>query len=475
MARSLNILALVALSIALALPAAASATLRANDIFEDFTDSPVSATSVRICWAGDQTAQSDSWTIRRAAGASPPPPDAPAEAVIPGGTEGVCYTATGLVTDAAYTFRITGHDASGDSEPGIITVAAREPGSFVLSGGSSEKLPGSVDQGSPKVAVTTGDRRWHAMYWRVNVPSHGYWLYHSTKGKTGWTAPELLGTAHTVQDEWLVATGGSLMAAWDSYIYSPRYRIKPPRGNSFGAGHSAPTHDDLDAVALDRRGRVHLLLITKASDPQKLVYLTNASGRWREQRILSPPCELYAPGCLPPPLLAADPVTDRLAAVTQFGTVNLATKRASARKFGPFRPIAAANKLDLAATSLTSRGGTTAIGFESNSGRLPSEGVGPLYAMFGSHLVRVPGTTADDFNLLVAASSRDRVQLAWQRRSASWDLEQQGIWTAEGVRDKKTGRWSIGSIHHRTVSHYDRLSSLTVDARGRALAAYLRR
>jgi hypothetical protein len=95
--------------------------------------------------------------------------------------------------------------------------------------------------------------------------------------------------------------------------------------------------------------------------------------------------------------------------------------------------------------------------------------------MFGSHLVRVPGTTADDFNLLVAASSRDRVQLAWQRRSASWDLEQQGIWTAEGVRDKKTGRWSIGSIHHRTVSHYDRLSSLTVDARGRALAAYLRR
>jgi hypothetical protein len=475
--RSLNILALVAISIAVALPASASANLRAIDIFEDFVDSPVDATSVKMCWAGDHTAEADSWTIRRAAGATPPPADAPAEATIPGGTQTVCYTAAGLVTEAAYTFRITGHDAGGESEPGIFTVAARDAGSFVLSGGSSEKLPGSVDQGSPKVAVTTRDRRWHALYWRVNVPSNGYWLYHSTRSKTGWTAPELLGTAHTVQDDWLVANGGSLMAAWDSYIYRPQYRITPS-GRRFGPGHSVPTRDDLDGVALDRRGRVHLLLVRFPGDfsQQRLVYLTNASGRWREQQVQAPPCDHVSlpPGCLPAPLLTYDPVTDRLVAVTQFKSVELATKRASARKFGPFRAVAAANKLGLDATSLTAHGGTIALGLESDSGRYPEQGRGPLYAMIGGQLVRVPGTTADDFNLFVAASSRDRVQVAWQRRSATWDLAQQGIWTAEGVRDKKTGHWSIQSISHRTVSHYDHLSSLTVDARGRALAAYIR-
>jgi hypothetical protein len=474
MARSLNIVALAAAAIALALPATASATLHAIDIFEDFADFPVDATSVKLCWAGDRTAESDSWTIRESAGSTPPPPDAFPLATIEGGKSSVCYTAVGLTTDWAYTFRITGHDASGESEPGIFTVAARTPGSFVLSGATSEMLPGSTNLGTARVAVTRRDRRWHAVYWRANVPSQGLWLWHSTRDKTGWRKPEVVASAHTILDYWLVSNGGRLMAAWDSYIYRPKYRIMSPGGTSFGAGRSLPTQDDPEDVALDRRGRVHMLLLTTGTSPQRLLYLTNAFGRWPEQRIPSLPCDLYAPGCLPPPLLASDPVTDRLVAVTQFKrTIKIATKRASARKFGSFRAVASANKLGLQATSLTSRGGTITLGFDSNPGRLPGEGAGPLYAMFGSQLVHVPGTTADDWNLFVAASSRDRVQLAWQRRSASWDRGQQGIWTAEGVRDKKTGRWSIGSIAHRTESHYDLLSSLTVDARGRALAAYI--
>jgi hypothetical protein len=48
------------------------------------------------------------------------------------------------------------------------------------------------------------------------------------------------------------------------------------------------------------------------------------------------------------------------------------------------------------------------------------------------------------------------------------------VWTAERVRNRKTGRWALRSVRHRSVSRYDALLSLTVDARGRALAAYSR-
>lgn len=474
--RALKVLALAATSIAFAFPASesASAQLRAIDIFEDFSDSPVDATSVRFCWGGDHTAESDSWTIRRAAGATPPPPDAPPEAILPGGTEGVCYTATGLVTDAAYTFRVTGHDADGESEPGNFTVAAREQGNYVLSGASNEKLPRSEERGAPQVAVTR-DRRWHVMYTTPREPGRqSDSLSYSTRSKSGWTAPAFLGSTYQVGDYWLVTNGGSLMAAWDPFFDPAKYRLESPGATRFGARRTLPSRDDLEDVAIDRHGHVHLLVMTNQQGPQ---YRTNASGRWRDQRIRGGACVSYSlpPGCYPSMLLAYDRVTDRLVAVSQFfETIRVATKRASARKFGSFRYVDAPNKLGLNATSLSSRDGLITLGLQSKPGRYLGEGSGPLYAMVGSQLVRVPGTTADDFNLLVAASSRDRVQLAWQRRSASWDLAEQGIWTAEAARNKKTGRWSIGSITHRTQSHYDQLSSFTVDARGRGLAAYVR-
>src|SRR5436305_1663024 len=71
---------------------------------------------------------------------------------------------------------------------------------------------------------------------------------------------------------------------------------------------------------------------------------------------------------------------------------------------------------------------------------------GPFYLWTNGQLVRVPGTTTNDVRLLVAASSRDRVHLVWERHSPTWDPRQQGIWTAESVRNASTGRWSIHDI-----------------------------
>ena len=470
---------LLALCVAIALPASASATkLRYIDIFEDFSDNAVDDTSVRMCWSGDHTSEAESWTIRESVGSTTPPPeDSISLVTLTGGRSTVCYTAVGLVPDWTYTFRITGNNGGDESEPGIFTVAPRTPGDFVLSGDSSEILPGSSEHGTARVAVTPRDRRWHALYER-SVKGVGRGLYYSTRTRDGWTKPKLTAGAGTVDGFWLLANRGTLTAAWRSYAYRPRYRTKLSGAGFFGASHPVPTRDDVADTAIDRRGRLHMLVERFPGDVknQRLLYTTNSSGRFRTQQLPSKPCPnvVSPPGCVPGPLLATDPVTDRIVALTQFGDVKIATKRASAKSFGAFHTVTAANKDHLVATGLTSRGGRITIGLQSSSGRVPSEGAGPLYVLTDGQLVQVPGTTADDWNMRVAASSRDRVQLAWERRSASWDRNQQGIWTAESVRDKTTGQWSIRAIRHRTVSHYDHLTSLTVDARGRALAAYVR-
>src|SRR5438067_34752 len=83
---------LLAVCLVVAVAGVAGAQLSYHDLFGiSFSDVPVDATSVRLCWGGYNSAASDSWTIRRAAGLAPPTPDAPAEAVIPGGKIIVCY------------------------------------------------------------------------------------------------------------------------------------------------------------------------------------------------------------------------------------------------------------------------------------------------------------------------------------------------------------------------------------------------
>ena len=470
---------------ALAIAAPAGANLAAYGLFESgFDTSSPDPTSVRICWSGDEASSSDSWYVRRAAGTTPPAADAPAEAVLPGGKEGVCYVSTGLVTDAAYTFRITGHDASGESEPGFVTVAARDDGTFVLDGSRSEELPNGYPNhfGNVQLAVTARDRRWHAIY--LGSPSGPAGLFYTSRAKTGWTTPEQVGNLNSFPQQLASNAAGALAVTWDPTLSLPRYRLRSPGAGKFGPSHSVPrahqyAGDGLglhpDGLALDRRGRAHVLLEYEGT--RGLHYVSNASGGWRDQAIPKTACAFFIYGpCTRRPFLTYDAASDRIAvAEQQRSGLRMATKRASAKRLGPFHALAAANKRRLIATGLTARGGRITLGLESNVGTFPSESAaGPLYVLTDGQLVRVPGTTADDWNLLVAASSQDRVQLAWQRRSAAWDRARQGIWTAESIRSRTTGRWSVRNIHHATNSHYDELTSLAVTASGRPLIGYLR-
>src|SRR4051794_35318872 len=168
---------------------AAASTGPLGDVFEDFGDEPVTATSVRMCWSGDDTENADSWTIRRAAGTEPPPPGAQPAATIAGGKGTVCYIAKGLVTDAPYTFSIVAHNESGDRKPGNFTVAARTAGNFVLVPGTIGKLPGSLEYSAPRLAFTRRGRRLHAIYLKLLSNKKGYGLYHSERRGGRWSKP----------------------------------------------------------------------------------------------------------------------------------------------------------------------------------------------------------------------------------------------------------------------------------------------
>jgi hypothetical protein len=466
-----------ALLLAVACLAASGAQAAANDqplgsLFEDFQDSPLTATSVEFCWSGDGTENADSWAIRRAAGTAPPPSDAAPIATLPGGKGTVCYKASGLVTDNPYTFSIVGHNETGDSNPGNFTLAARAAGNFVLVPGSTQRLPGSLEYNEPRLAFSQRGHRLHAVYLKLMPDKHAYGLYHSERGKGGWTKPQIVSPDSLMQLDVSFASNpaGTVVAGWNTSGKSPSYRVKRAGAARFGARHRLPNRkpgDNLDALAVDRRGHLHALVTRSGFWPRPgLFYLTNASGRWRESAIPKSTCLTFNDGaCERPSLLAYDPVTDGLVVVEQHNGIRIASKRADAPKFGPLRRATAANRRHLLATAVTSRGGRVTLGLR------PLKG-GGLYVWSSGRIARVPGTSSLDDGFLVAAASPDRVQLAWQRTSPAWNRKQQGIWTAQRALDRKTGRWSFGAARHRTDSAYDRLGALTVDARGRALAGY---
>ena len=445
-----------------------------------FVEDPVGATSVRLCWGGESTSPYDSWNVRVAPGTMPPPADAPPTATVPGQPHGACYAATGLATDEPYTFRITGHSSSGESGPVFHTLAGRTPGTFVLHGSSRETFP--WDTRFLQLAVTAKDRSWHAIFPYVARTKSGpfEWTFYSTRQKSGWTNPGLVaGSLNAV----LAAGSSTVAVTWSDELarYGSRYRLKTAHASAFGARHTVPHTNKRDRVfasALDRRGHLHVLGYGRRTDGGA-VYASNGSGKWREQVIPAAwGCNFarFLGPCPEPPLLTYDAASDRIVVVSQgVHRVRIGSKRASETKFGALRSLTAVNNRHLSATSLASRANHITLGLASKPARyLLSQPTGPFYVWADGQLVRVPGTTTNDENLLVAASSRDRVKLAWRRISPTWDRRQQGIWTAESVRNPKTGRWSIRNLSHRSDSHYDELNSLTVTAAGRPLIAYRR-
>jgi hypothetical protein len=450
-----------------------------NELGWSFYERPAGATSVSLCWGGESLSTYESWVVRVAAGTTPPSADATPVAVVPGEPTGACYTGSGLAAGEPYTFRITGQSADGESAPAFHTLAGRVPGMFVLNGSAQERLPWGD---SPlQLAVTSKDRRWHAIFAYAPPAEHRDLLeiFYSTRAKDGWTQPEPVGGN---EDAVLAANATTVAVAWNDWLarYRPRYRLRTGHATAFGARRTVPLGTGYDRVAdaaLDRRGHMHLLTFGLAQGTA-VRYASNASGKWREEPIPQlGACDrgqFYA-HCIHPPLLAYDAVSDRIAVVAQNKGVRIATARASAKKLGPFRVARAVNRRHLDATSLTTCANRITLGLESQpEGTYPSQASGPLYVATDGRVVRVPGTSANDWGVLVAARSADRVILAWMRRSPTWDRSEQGIWTAESVRDPDTGRWSIHRIRHVTHSHYDTLTSLAVTAAGRPLVAYTR-
>jgi hypothetical protein len=465
---------------------AAAAQHPPSSIFEDFYDVPAGAHAVTLCWGGDGTYDVDSYTIQRAKGVRPPRRNSPPIATLKGSRgkpPETCYESDGLKTDRAYTFRVVGHNEAGAGEAGIHTAAARVEGSYVLVPGATTVLVGSGENSYPQIAFSPGHGL-HAVFDKFVAGTSRTGLYHSARGTGGWSKPGLLSSEFQDRHPHIAANArGDVVVGWNNYAEGPAYRFKPAGTNQFGPRTTFldQPSDTLEALVLDRAGHIHALIDRYGYgiwSGRGLHYMTDASGNWTDQLIPDSVCgEPYDDLCVPPSLLAYDSVRDRVVLAEQYGGMRIGSKPASAAEFGPLSPMPEPDRRHLIAKSMTSSGGHVTLALRPLTHRqgAPSiEEPGPVYVMTDGRIEQLPEAGDDVPFFQVAAGSPDRVRLAWTRRSPSWDVSAQGVWTAERVRNRKTGRWALRSVRHRSVSRYDALLSLTVDARGRALAAYSR-
>jgi hypothetical protein len=464
----------------LATAGVAAAKRPLGTIFEDVYDTPAGAHAVEICWGGDGLEDMDSYTIQRAKGTRPPRARSRPIATLKGSGGNppeTCYTSTGLKTDVAYTFRIVGHSEAGETEPGIRTTAARVEGAYVLAPRSDTLLFHSAESSDAQIAFSPGHGL-HAFFSKYTG------LFHSVRVKDGWSTPKVLaGEAYARHPRIAANAGGAAVVGWNNYMEGPGYRFKSAGEIGFGPRSTFPDQQPGDAIVglvLDRAGHIHALIdrFDFFSPERGLHYLTDSSGSWHDQLIPDSICgEPYDESCVPPSLLAYDPLSDQIVLVEQSSGMRIGSKPASASEFGPLERMPAPGAGHLIAQSLTVSGGRITMGLRPYMKRTSSPSIladGPVYVMTDGRIEKLPAAGEEAPFFLVAASSPDRVQLAWSRRSPSWDLGEQGVWTAERVRNAQTGRWSLRSVRHRSVSRYDVLLSLTVDARGRPLAGYTR-
>jgi hypothetical protein len=267
---------------------------------------------------------------------------------------------------------------------------------------------------------------------------------------------------------------GTVVAGWNTSGKAPAYRVKRAGARRFGPVRRLPVEssDDLDGLAVDRDGDLHVLITHGGGGSSKpgVSYMTNASGRWRSSRIPQSRCRAFVEdGCVRPSLLAYDAVSDRVVVVEQHDEIRIASKDADAREFGRVRRVRAANGRGLVATSVTRHGRRTTLGlarYEAEPDVAGAEISGPFHVLSRGRLVRVRGTGAEDLDLHVAAVGPDRVQVAWRR--VGWARGDRGIWTAQLAGS------SIRRLRQRTRSAYDLPTSLAPSRGGRALVAYRR-
>lgn len=463
-----------------------------------------SANSVELTWRYEEnlgafpTDLSGFYVYRAAGTAAPTATAAPIANVVvctsqPCWGSEASYIATGLVANQPYTFSIRARDQGGHlSSPISITAAARVPGVYLTDNSTSEhRWRTQRTAGIQAFAVARGGAV-HAAYTDSLVRpcssnvfyscSNVYYTWRTSGGR--WSTPTKVGTGIPDTEVFvMMSASGRVALAWSS-PRGPAYRVRwPGHGWSttrYFAGAQYNTAGSLVALvafAQDLRNGLHAVVRVNGD---RLVYATNATGKWTTSIIPKPSRAHW--DWAASPRLAADPVTGSIVlATTERGSAGLTIKlgriaRTAVAYGARFSVMAPDPEHDAMLSSLAGAGGRIAVAARVEDTRR-------LYLLTGTspwrmgRWLRIPatGATAPCTSLAVGMASNRVIDLAWNHDDPTWSAARQGIFRTTYRFSATTHRWSFTRPQHRSNSHYDvGVGGILRDANGHLYIGYIR-
>ena len=373
-----------------------------------------------------------------------------------------------------YTIAVRARDESNQmGPPATVQVTGRVPG---LS--AADNRADDIDRDQVRVPISeaalSGQRDGHL---RAAFIGGGKVLYTSRVRSAPWSRPiSVSGDAsrNGLRDATIdSAAAGDVVVAWSARVGV----MTALRHSGKWSMHRVNFHrDDRAAGAtIDGRGNVHVLVRRTTAKGGGLLLFTRSGKHWVHSRV--PNSGRYDRG-----LLAEDRSARQVVVIdrhngTNRSTIRMARVAAGNHSIGTVKTLLdrPRNSTTVEPTSVTAADGRIVLALErrSASGDTSQDGIFTLTVTDGSagDPVRVPHTTEVDTAPVVVAFDADHLTVSFRRTNADWSPDVVGVWVSQLVRND--GAWDAGPADRWSSSAYDVPVGAFPDDRGHLFVGYV--
>jgi hypothetical protein len=426
--------------------------------------------AVQVDWTDPDNADAQSYEVSVAQGLDTPE-------YTPGRDQQTSQTRVTVQLDdptQVYTIAVRVKDESAQvGDPATLHVTARTPG-LSAADDRAEDIDRDLVRVPISAAVLSGQRDGHL---RAAYLAEGKVWYTSRVRSEAWSHPiSVSGDAsrNGLRDVMIDSTAaGDVAIAWSARVGV----MTALRHSGKWSMHRVNFHRDDRAtgVTVDGRGNVHVLVRRTTAKGGGLLLFTRNGKNWVQGRF--PNSGRYDRG-----LLTDDRSTHQVVVVDRHNgsnrsTIRLARVAASDHRIGTAKTVLdrPRSSTTVEPTSVTAADGRIVLALErrSASGDTSEDGVFTLTVTDGTtgSPVRVPHTTEVDTAPVVVAYDADHVTVSFRRSNADWSPDVVGVWVSQLTRNH--GAWEAGPAERWSSSAYDVPAGAFPDDRGHLFVGYV--
>jgi hypothetical protein len=426
--------------------------------------------AVQVDWTDPDNADAQSYEVSVAQGLDTPE-------YTPGRDQQTSQTRVTVQLDdptQVYTIAVRVKDESAQvGDPATLHVTARTPG-LSAADDRAEDIDRDLVRVPISAAALSGQRDGHL---RAAYLAEGKVWYTSRVRSEAWSHPiSVSGDAsrNGLRDVMIDSTAaGDVAIAWSARVGV----MTALRHSGKWSMHRVNFHRDDRAtgVTVDGRGNVHVLVRRTTAKGGGLLLFTRNGKNWVQGRF--PNSGRYDRG-----LLTDDRSTHQVVVVDRHNgsnrsTIRLARVAASDHRIGTAKTVLdrPRSSTTVEPTSVTAADGRIVLALErrSASGDTSEDGVFTLTVTDGTtgSPVRVPHTTEVDTAPVVVAYDADHVTVSFRRSNADWSPDVVGVWVSQLTRNH--GAWEAGPAERWSSSAYDVPAGAFPDDRGHLFVGYV--